>query len=1291
MKHLLSLLDNCRTRDQHRFKQRIRALQQKSSPAQLEELALEIETSRAWVSERRSRVPVIEFPESLPVVGEKDRIKGVIMDHQVVVLAGETGSGKTTQLPKILLEMGYGCRGLIGHTQPRRLAARSVAARIADELGVAGGSLVGTKIRFQDSSSDQTSVKLMTDGILLAELQRDRYLSDYEVIIIDEAHERSLNIDFLLGVLHQLLARRSDLKLIITSATIETKKFSEHFHNAPVIEVSGRTYPVEVRYRPLTEDDEGADLHQGVISAVEELMHEGPGDILVFLSGEREIRDLADSLQDALRGHRESIDILPLYARLSNSEQNRVFQTSGRRRVVLATNVAETSLTVPGIRYVIDPGLVRISRYSYRTKVQRLPVEAISQASANQRQGRCGRVGPGICIRLYSEEDFQTRPEFTDPEILRTNLASVMLQMANLKLGDIRQFPFLQRPDERFVNDGLRLLEELGAVELVSHRSKQRRRGLTLSAIGRQLGRLPVDPRLGRMILAAHELHCVREVLIIVAAMSIQDPRERPHDKQQRADELHGRFSTEGSDFLSYLKLWDYIQTAQKEDSSSQFRKRCKKEFLHYLRVREWQDLYAQLRYAARELNLSLSEEPATDSSIHRALLTGLLSNIGVKDEKHQYQGARQTKFFVFPGSQLFKSQPKWLMAAELVETSKLYARCVAKIDSDWIEPIAAHLVRKSYHEPRYSKKRGAVVATEQVTLFGLLLVAGRTVQYGPINPADARALFIREAIVGNQLSRAPEFVSHNQLLINAVHELEAKSRRRDILVDEETLIGAYDRVLPESLFDDRTLQRWWKQQDEANRARLFFSRDDLMARDAQHVTEDDYPDVWHHAGLQLPIEYIFEPGRDDDGVNLDIPVSALNQIDEDDFAWQVPAYRHELVTAWIKSLPKRLRRNFVPAPDYATALLQAMKPHESSLQEAMAKQLRRMSGIEIPMDEWNRTLVPDHLKVNFRVRDMNDKIIAMGRDLETIRARIQGVVKETIVEATSDAVEQTGLTDWSFGELPSVIEKTQGRFAVKAYPALTDEGSTVAIRVYEDEREALLVQRIGLRKLVLLQVPSPVKYLQEKLTSHSKLAMYFNPWGRVDALIQDCIDAAIEELMQGTELHSEGEFKHFVTRVRGELNDKTLEVVARVERCLLLSYGINRELKGKVPLNLVQSYNDIKAHLSDLIFPGFVSYFGATRLSDVERYLKGLTLRLEKMPADPNKDRLRVLQVEKFYERWQAALKKLPAHRPVPEALQVFRWHLEEFRVSLFAQTLGTAFPVSEQRLKKYLDEQGA
>lgn len=952
-------------RDQQRLRRRLQGARKIKNPDAQLAVAAEVESdiaaARQKVQARAASYPRITYPESLPVSQKKQDILNAVRDHQVVIVAGETGSGKTTQLPKICLELGRGVKGLIGHTQPRRLAARTVANRIADELETPLGGSVGYKVRFNDQVGENTLVKLMTDGILLAEIQQDRLLMQYDTLIIDEAHERSLNIDFILGYLRELLPKRPDLKVIITSATIDPQRFSRHFNNAPIIEVSGRTYPVEVRYRPVVDDgdDTDRDQLQAIFDAVDELGREGPGDILIFMSGEREIRDTADALNRLNLPHTE---VLPLYARLSNSEQNRVFQSHHGRRIVLATNVAETSLTVPGIKYVIDPGTARISRYSFRTKVQRLPIEPVSQASANQRKGRCGRVSEGVCIRLYSEQDFLSRPAFTDPEILRTNLASVILQMTSLGLGDIAAFPFVEAPDKRNIQDGVRLLEELGAIATADNGHYQ------LTPQGRQLAQLPIDPRLARMVLEAQKSGSVREVMIITAALSIQDPRERPMDKQQASDEKHRRFADKDSDFLAFVNLWDYLQEQQKANSSSQFRRLCRNDFLNYLRVREWQDIYTQLRQVVKELGLPINSTPSDYRSVHTALLTGLLSHIGQKDaDKQEFTGARNARFSIFPGSGLFKKPPKWTMVAELVETSRLWGRIAARIEPEWIEPLAQHLVKHSYSEPHWSKSQGAVMASEKVTLFGLPIVAARQVNYGAIDPLLCRELFIRHALVEGDWQTRHAFFRDNQKLRAEVEELEHKSRRRDILVDDETLFGFYDRRIPNDVVSGRHFDSWWKNAAKQQPDLLNFEKEMLIKDGANKISALDYPNFWHQGNLKLRLSYQFEPGTDADGVTVHIPLPILNQVEEQGFEWQIPGIRRELVIALIKSLPKPVRRNFVPAPNYAEAFLGRVTALELPLLDVLERELRRMTGVTVSRDDWQWDQVPDHLKMTFR------------------------------------------------------------------------------------------------------------------------------------------------------------------------------------------------------------------------------------------------------------------------------------------------------------------------------------
>ena len=983
-------------------------------------------------------MPHVTYPDDLPVAARRGDIAAAIRDHQVVIVAGETGSGKTTQLPKICLELGRGIEGLIGHTQPRRIAARSVAERIAEELNTELGTAVGYQVRFTDHSSGTTLVKVMTDGILLAEMQRDRDLRRYDTIIIDEAHERSLNIDFILGYLKQLLPRRPDLKVIITSATIDPQRFSKHFNDAPIIEVSGRTYPVEVRYRPLMSqtDDGPVDVDQvtGICEAVEELWteHQGPesSDILVFLSGEREIRDAAEALTGMALPHTE---ILPLYGRLSAAEQHRVFGQHTGRRVVLATNVAETSLTVPGIRYVVDAGTARISRYSQRTKVQRLPIEPISRASASQRAGRCGRVADGICIRLYSQEDFEARPEFTDPEILRTNLASVILQMTSLGLGDIARFPFLDPPDSRQITDGVRLLEELQAIDPASDRATDPRNRLT--AYGRKIAQLPLDPRLARMVLEAEGNGALREVLIIVAALSIQDPRERPRDKQQQADEKHRRFADEHSDFVSLLNLWNYLKEQQRELSGSAFRRMCKSEYLHYLRVREWQDLHSQLKAACKSLDLQQNSSAADHDAIHQSVLSGLLSHIGLRDvEKREYIGARGARFGISPGSSLFRKQPQWVMSAELVETTRLWARINARTDPAWIEGLAQHLVKRSYSEPHWEKKRGSAVALEKVTLYGVPLVAGRKVGYARINPQESRDLFIRHALVEGDWETHHRFFHDNRALVKRLTELEARARRRDILVDDETLVDFYDAVLPAGIVSAQHFDSWWKQTRRAQPDLLTLTEELLVKDDADAVSEQDYPQTWEQNGITLPVTYQFEPGAAADGVTVHIPLDVLNQVDDNGFDWQVAGLRQDLAIALLKSLPKATRRNFVPAPDRAHAALASADPAGGYLTDELGRALGELTGVAIPVGEWDWSRVPDHLRITFRVEDRCGNVVGQGKELGALQRQLAPQLRQTMRRA-AESVERKGLQQWVFGTLPATFEQRVGDRVIQGIP----------------------------------------------------------------------------------------------------------------------------------------------------------------------------------------------------------------------------------------------------------------
>nr|WP_206769188.1 ATP-dependent RNA helicase HrpA [Pseudoalteromonas sp. bablab_jr004] len=1283
-------LKTCLRKDQFIFKKRlhgIKKINDETKQASIaQKIAEDISRSQQLREQRLAALPKVTYPEQLPVSQKKDDIKQAIANNQVVIIAGETGSGKTTQIPKMCLELGRGVDGYIGHTQPRRLAARSVANRIAEEMQCELGQQVGFKIRFSDQVSDNSYIKLMTDGILLAEIQQDRYLNQYDTIIIDEAHERSLNIDFILGYLKNLLPKRPDLKVIITSATIDPERFSKHFDNAPIIEVSGRTFPVEVRYRPTTEinkDDMEADGDQlqGIFDAVDELCDEGPGDILIFMNGEREIRDTADALS---KRNLKGTDVLPLYSRLSNAEQNRIFAPHSRRHIILATNVAETSLTVPGIRYVIDPGTARISRYSYRTKVQRLPIEPISQASANQRKGRCGRIEAGICIRLYSEEDFNSRPEFTDPEILRTNLASVILQMLGLGLGDMQQFPFVQAPDSRNINDGLTLLEELEAIKPAKRHKKTE-----LTKSGRSLSRLPVDPRLAKMVLTADGLGALREVIIIVAALSIQDPRERPQEKRGAADEKHGRFDDPDSDFIAFLNLWNYLEEQQSELSNSQFRKLCQKDFLAYMRIREWQDIVYQLSTVCNEMGMKATTNVADSDRIHQSLLSGMLSHIGFKDEKQIYKGARNSQFHIFPGSGLFKKSPKWIMAAELVETSKLYARINARIDLKWVEGFAQHLVKRSYSEPHWEKKPGAVIAFEQQTLYGLLIVNKRRCVYSNIDPKVSRELFIRTALVEQELGQNEGFLQYNQELIEDIQVLENKSRRRDILVDEQTLFEFYDKKIPQDVNNRAAFNKWWKGQKQKDKRFLHMSREELMQHGADHVTEFDYPDTWQQENLLLPLAYHFDPGQAVDGVAVQIPVALLNQVQETGFDWHIPAFRHELICALIKSLPKTIRRNFVPAPNYADAVLAAIEPMQGNLIDAISTRLLRMTGVRVEPDAWDLSTLAPHLRLQFEVRDENDKLLARGLNLTKLKAQLQGKVTDTLSKVADKGIEKADLTEWSFGELPSSYVKKQGQYEIKAFPALVDKKDSAAVELFDNEHKAQQAHQQGLRRLVLLNVPSPIKYLQQNLPNKSKLGLYFNPFGKVNDLIDDCIAAAVDSLLtKYGNIRTAESFEKAKEQIRGELGDTVVEIATQVEQVLSIAHGLNKRMKGRVDLTMITAHGDIKSQLQSLVFKGFVSQHGAAKMTDLIRYLKAIERRLEKLPVDPNRDRLCVLELEKVAEQYQKLTNKIPKGMPVPEEISNIFWMQQELRVSLFAQTLGTPYPVSAKRVLNAIKE---
>ncbi|WP_426225400.1 ATP-dependent RNA helicase HrpA [Pseudarthrobacter sp. DSP2-3-2b1] len=1317
----------------------------------------------------------ISYPAELPVSERREDLMAAIAANQVTIIAGETGSGKTTQIPKMCLELGLGDNGLIGHTQPRRLAARTVAERIAEELGVEIGQEVGFQVRFTGEVSRSTKVKLMTDGILLAEIQRDKLLRKYNAIIIDEAHERSLNIDFILGYLKRILPQRPDLKIIITSATIDPQRFAKHFGTdedpSPIIEVSGRTFPVEIRYRPLSQpaggaagDDDAAsddeleedrDPLDAVCDAVDELAAEAPGDILIFFSGEREIRDAAEALNARIQSNRRlaGTEVLPLFARLSLQEQHKVFHPGSKRRIVLATNVAETSLTVPGIKYVIDTGTARISRYSHRTKVQRLPIERVSQASANQRSGRCGRVSDGIAIRLYSEEDFESRPPFTDPEILRTNLAAVILQMTAMGVArgpkDVENFPFVEPPDSRAINDGVTLLRELGALN-ATRPGDAKSGGLT--AVGQKLAQLPVDPRLGRMIVEAGKRGCVREVMILAAALTIQDPRERPTDKQQLAAEKHARFRDENSDFTGFLNLWNYIQEKQQELSSTQFRRLCRTEFINYLRVREWQDLFAQLRQLARPLGISLDNKRLADpvgnhEGIHISLLSGLLSHIGILDErKREYAGARGSRFAIFPGSALFKKSPTFVMAAELVETSRLWARVAAKFDPVWAEQVAPDLVKRSYSEPHWSTKMGAVMAYEKVTLYGVPIIPQRRINYSRVDPVLARELFIRHALVEGDWKTHHKFFHRNRALLLEVEELEARVRRRGLLVDDETLFEFYDARLGPEVVSERHFDKWWKEARQQNPDLLDYDKSLLLGDDAGDLDESAYPKTLLHKGFELPLTYEFHPvapgspPNPSDGVTAEVPVVFLNQLDDAPFRWLIPGQRVELVAALIKSLPKQIRKNFVPAPDVARQAVAALEtdfdPANDDLEASLELALRRIRGQVIPPGSWNWDAVPSHLRVSFRVVDSKGKVLDEGKDLAALQERLAPATRRAIAESlgatpgttgpksrgksggavpsgTGQGIEQgtvngsgggsgngmtpgsapgfreqTGLTEWTFGAVQRQVSNTIKGHMVTGYPALVDEGTSVALRVFQTPSEQRESMRGGVIRLLALRVPAPDRYVLEHLNNTEKLTFSQNPHGSVSALIADCALAAIDKLTPAEVPWDRPSFDALYERVRAELIDTVFSVTAVVERILASTRRIEKLLKGTTSLALISALNDVKSQLEQLVYPGFVAKTGYAQLSQLPRYLAAIEKRLEKLPGNVQRDALNMAAVQRLEDDYDDAVSALLPGRRVGAELTQVRWMIEELRVSLFAVELGTAYSVSEKRIRAVLNK---
>ena len=1313
--------------------------------------------------------PVIVYPPELPVSAARDEIAAAIRDHQVVIVAGATGSGKTTQLPKIAYELG---RRRIAHTQPRRLAARTIAERIAEEMRVQLGSLVGYKVRFTDQVSEDTAIALMTDGILLNEIHRDRLLRRYDTIIIDEAHERSLNIDFLMGYLVRILPERPDLKVIITSATIDPESFAKHFGRAgspaPVIEVSGRTYPVEIRYRAPEqeddgEDDDSSDDIDAIVAALKELDREAPGDVLVFLPGEAEIRDAADAVRGAFRSTTAPVEVLPLFGRLSAADQHRVFEPSRvagvRRRVILATNVAETSLTVPGIKYVIDTGTARISRYSTRSKVQRLPIEAVSQASAQQRSGRAGRTSDGIAIRLYAQEDFERRPEFTDPEILRTNLASVVLQMLSLGFGDIAAFPFLTPPDSRNIKAAIDLLTELGAV-------REGRDGPQLTRIGRDLARLPIEPRFARMLLEGARTGVLSDLLAIVGGLSIQDVRERPEDKREQADTKHARFADPTSDFLTLLNLWNHLNEQRDALGSSAFRRLCREEFLNYVRVREWFDVHRQLTSLTRDVARRERDRPAERSAsehrspnrrgsrsagaepregsripgaqadaIHQAILSGLLSQIGVLDERSaprqvpgqrpekgrkitQYRGARGITFSIFPGSGLRKGSPQAVMAAELVETSRLFARTVAAIDPAWAESLAGDLAHRSVSEPHWSKQSGAAMAYEKVTLYGVEIIPRRRVQFARVDRAAARELFVRHALVEGEWdpSRLPQnltqFLRQNHELRRRLEKQEERERRRDILVGDEAVFDFYQARVPPEVFDVRSFEAWWRDSIARTPKLLTMREEDLVDR-AHRSDANDFPSRWTQGDQTLNLAYRFEPGAADDGVSVVVPLPLLAGLRPDGFDWQVPGMRDELITAMLRALPKAIRRNVVPAADWAekfSAELAGTGPEDTdglpatSLAAALARRIQPVANQPVSADAFELDRVPAHLTMSFRAVDARGRAIDSDRDLAALQARLADRARDSVASslqrspssapdrvaaAPQRTIERGGITDWDLDELPVQVDTKVAGGVVRGYPALSDDGESVSIRVLTDPAEAERMTRLGVRRLVLLHVPSPVSYVQEHLTSKEKLSLAASPYSGVRALIEDARVAVADEVIAATVpgvVRTRADFERARDAVSAAVIDRTFQTVGLISRILDLHREAGKLLKGTTSMALLGALGDIRAQLDALVRPGFVSATGLARLAHLPRYLEAVKIRLQQLSENPGRDRAWMTEFERARALYEEAGGAIPETPGMPSSLVHVRWLLEELRVSLFAQRLGTAEAVSVQRIAKAL-----
>lgn len=1273
--------------DQHRLRrlaQNVRNQQQRRRSCERDAARLEEELRRSIQRRQRraAHVPARSYDGRLPIHQRREEILAALAAHQVVVICGETGSGKSTQLPKLCLDAGFGAGGVIGHTQPRRIAARSVAARVAEELGTPLGHQVGYKIRFTDATSPETYVKLMTDGILLAETQQDRFFEQYDAIIIDEAHERSLNVDFLLGYLKRLLPKRRDLRLIITSATIDADRFARHFGPedapAPVIQVSGRTYPVEVRYRPLERDDAGVerDIVGAVADALSETLREGPGDVLVFLPTERDIRDVAKVLRGRVRGS-GSVEILPLYARLSAAEQHKVFREGPQRRVVLATNVAESSLTVPGIRFVIDTGAARISRYSPRSKVQRLPIEPISQASADQRKGRCGRLGPGICIRLFSEDDYLSRDRYTTPEIRRTNLAAVILQMLALRLGSLDEFPFLDPPRADSIRDGYKTLFELGAID--------RKRQLT--DVGRQLGRLPVDPRIGRMVLAGQSERCLNEVLIIAAALEVQDPRERPAEKEDLADQKHALFAHEESDFLSYLNLWDGFRDWRDEVSRNRLRKICQENFLSFNRMREWQDVHRQLLQLVRQSGFEIEPRRDDYDAIHRALLAGLLSNIALRRERFEYQGTDGGRCYLWPGSVAFHKRPAWVVAGELVETQRRYLRTVGRVSSRWIEPLADHLVKRTYSDPHWSSKSGTVLASERVTLYGLTLVAHRRVPYGPIDPDTSRHLFITHALVDGDFESRASFFVHNRRLVENLRALGARARQADYLVSDRVQYEFYSERLPMDVYDATSLRAWLQTAPRELTGRLYMKHADLLPSDAQTASLSDFPQALEHGELSLELDYRYEPGEDDDGVSITVPSETLGQLNEAYLEWLVPGLLEEKIVTLIRTLPKPLRRELLPAPDTARLAVTMLPFGEGGFLDAVARVLSQLAGEPIPRDAFALDKLPQHLRMNIRVVNEAGKLVAQGRDLAELRAKFRMEMADEAGVVREDVWQRDGITRWDFGELPERVEVKRGDFVVVGFPALLDRGEDVSLRLLDNRAAAQRATRAGLRRLFFLAEQRELRSQVHWLPRIEEMELHAASLRPPRDLSRDLMELlTLRAYVDPAPVIRTGEQFDAARRAGDREMPVAVQDLAQLLPTLFEQYHrAERELEEARAWLPAEQWADMRAQLEGLTAVHFLVETPWRWLTNYPRYFRAIPLRIERLRSGGgNRDDLALQELAPHLARYRDRRRTHEAQRYFDPELEEYRWMIEEFRVSLFAQQLGTVMKISAPRLDR-------